>query len=100
MKAMSPLSKINFKEWETEQLKDPEFVAEFNEPEPGYQITRLFIRRGLIQAQLAEMVGAREATIARLESGSSTPSLSLLRRNAEALDAKIALRLIAKDVKR
>lgn len=33
---MSPLSKINFKEWETEQLKDLEFVAEFNEPEPGY----------------------------------------------------------------
>lgn len=40
---MSPLSKINFKEWETEQQKDLEFVVEFNEPEPGYQIARLCI---------------------------------------------------------
>lgn len=40
---MSPLSKINFKEWETEHQKDLEFVVEFNEPEPGYQIARLCI---------------------------------------------------------
>jgi transcriptional regulator with XRE-family HTH domain len=69
------------------------------EQESGYQIARLRIRRGLTQAQLAEMVGVREAAIAWLESGSSTPSLSLLRRIAEALDAKIEVRLIAKDVK-
>jgi hypothetical protein len=43
MKGMSPLSKINFKEWETEHQKDLEFVVEFNEPEPGYQIARLCI---------------------------------------------------------
>jgi len=64
MKAMSPSSKINFKEWETEQLKDLEFVAEFNEPEPGYQVARSCIRRRLTQARLAKMVGARDATIA------------------------------------
>jgi len=51
---MSPLSKINFKEWETEQLKDLEFVAEFNEPEPGYQITRSCIWCGLTQAHLVK----------------------------------------------
>jgi len=61
---MSPLLKINFKEWGTEQLKDLEFVAEFNEPEPGYQIARSCIRRRLTQAWLAEMVGAHDATIA------------------------------------
>jgi transcriptional regulator with XRE-family HTH domain len=69
------------------------------EQESGYQIARLRIRRGLTQAQLAEIAGVREAAIAWLESGSSTPSLSLLRRIAEALDAKIEVRLIAKDVK-
>ena len=93
------VAKTSFKDWQAGQLKDPEFVAALNEPEPGYQIARSCIRRGLTQAQLAEMVGAREATIARLESGSSTPSLSLLRQIAEVLDAKIELRLIAKDVK-
>jgi len=51
-------------------IKDPEFLAALNELEPGYQIARFHILRGLIQAQLAEMVGVQEATIARLESGS------------------------------
>jgi len=93
------VAKTSFKDWQAGQLKDPEFVAALNEPEPGYQIARSCIRRGLTQAQLAKMVGARDAIIAWLESGSSTPSLSLLRQIAEALDAKIELRLIAKAVK-
>jgi len=88
---MSPLSKIRFIEWETEQLKDPEFVSAINELEPGYQIARLRIRRGMTQAQLAEMDGAREVTIARLESGSRIPSLSLLKRIAEAMNTRIEI---------
>jgi len=51
---MSPLSKINFKEWETEQLIDPEFVAEFNEPELCYQVARSCIWCGLSQAHLVK----------------------------------------------
>jgi len=53
----------------------------------------------IVSGAFSEIVGAREATLARLESDSSTPSLSLLRRIAEALDAKIELRLIAEDEK-
>lgn len=69
------------------------------ELEPGYQIARLRIRRGLTQAQLAEMVGTRQPSIARLENGNSIPSLSFLRRIADALDARIELRLIPEDAK-
>lgn len=56
---MSPISITTFKDWQAEQLKDPEFVTALRELEPGYQIARLRIRRGLTQAQLAEMVGTR-----------------------------------------
>jgi transcriptional regulator with XRE-family HTH domain len=62
--------------------------------EPGYQIARLRIQRGLTQAQLAEKVGTRQPSIARLENGSSLPSLAFLRRIAEALDARIELKFI------
>jgi transcriptional regulator with XRE-family HTH domain len=67
--------------------------------EPGYQIARLRIQRGLTQAQLAEMVGTRQPSIARLENGNSVPSLSFLKRIADALDARIELRFIPQDAK-
>ena len=52
---MSPISKTTFKDWQKEQLKNPEFAAIARELEPGYQIARLRIARGLTQTQLAEM---------------------------------------------
>jgi DNA-binding XRE family transcriptional regulator len=96
---MSPISKTRFEDWQAEQLKDSEFVAAANELEPGYQIARLRIQRGLTQAQLAEMVGTRQPSIARLENGNSVPSLSFLKRIADALDARIELRFIPQDAK-
>ncbi len=59
----------------------------------GQQIAQLRILRGLTQAQLAEIVGSRQSYIARLENGSSTPSLSFLGCIAKALDAYVELRL-------
>jgi predicted XRE-type DNA-binding protein len=58
---------IQFEDWETEKLKDPEFQAAAEELELWYQIARLRILQGLTQAQLAEMVGTGQPSIARLE---------------------------------
>jgi DNA-binding XRE family transcriptional regulator len=91
---MTPISKKTLKNWQAEQLRDPEFVVAANELEPGYQIARLRIQRGLTQAQLAELVGTRQPSIARLENGSSVPSLSFLDRIATALDARIELNIV------
>jgi len=91
--------KTSFKDWQAEQVKDPEFVAALKELEPGYQIARLRIRRGLTQAQLAEMVDVREVTIAKLERGTRIPSLSLFRRIAQVLNARIELKIIPENAK-
>jgi len=82
------------KDWEAEKNKDPEFIAAAEKLEPGYQIARLRILRGLTQTQLAEMVGTRQPSIARLENGSSLPSISFLQKVAAALDAKIEVKLV------
>jgi len=82
-----------FEDWEAKKLKDEDFLAAAKELEPGYQVARLRILRGLTQSQLAEMVGTRQPSIARLENGSSTPSLSFLNKVASALNAKIEFRL-------
>ena len=83
-----------FEDWEAEKIKDPDFLAAAKELEPGYQVARLRMLRGLTQAQLAEMVGTRQPSIARLENGTSAPSLYFLSKIAEALGAKIEFKLI------
>jgi DNA-binding XRE family transcriptional regulator len=83
-----------FEDWEAEKNKDPEFALAAEELEPGYQIARLRISRGLTQAQLAELVGTRQPSIARLENGSSVPSISFLQKIAAALDARIEVKLV------
>jgi DNA-binding XRE family transcriptional regulator len=83
-----------FEDWEAEKIKDPDFLAAAYKLEPGYQVARLRLLRGLTQAQLAEMIGTRRLSIARLENGTSAPSLSFLTKIAEALGAKIEIKLI------
>jgi DNA-binding XRE family transcriptional regulator len=83
-----------FEDWEAKKIKDPEFVAAAEELEPGYQIARLRTLRGLTQTQLADMVGTRQPSIARLENGSSVPSISFLQKVAAALDARIEVKLV------
>jgi len=83
-----------FEDWEAEKMKDPDFLTAAEELEPGYQVARLRMLRGLTQAQLAEMVGTRQPSIARVENGSSTPSVSFLTKIAKALGSKIEFKLI------
>jgi len=83
-----------FEDWESEKLQDAEFKAAAKELEPGYQIARLRILRGLTQTQLAEKVGTKQPSIARLENGSSLPSISFLTKLADALDARLEINLL------
>ena len=83
-----------FEDWEAEKLKNPDFVTAAEALEPGYQIARLRILRGLTQTQLAELVGTRQPSIARLENGSSVPSISFLQKVAAALNARIEVKLV------
>ena len=92
---MAQKDMTRFEDWETEKIKEAEFIAAAEELEPGYQVARLRLLRGITQTQLAEMVGTRQPSIARLENGSSHPSLSFLNKIAAALNAKIEVKLVA-----
>ncbi len=91
---MAPI--VDFEKWREQQLQDPEFVEELKKLEPGYQVARLRIKLGLTQTQLAEMVGTKQPSIARLENGEGTPSLTFLEKVAEALGADVKVHLIPK----
>jgi transcriptional regulator with XRE-family HTH domain len=94
---MTARTTIRFEDWEAEQMQDPGFRAAVEELEPAYQVARLRIARGLTQEQLAELVGTKQSSIARLESGNTQPSLSFLRRVVEALDGRLQLQIVPQE---
>ena len=53
---MSPISKTTLQELETQYMQDAEFATAMQELEPGYQVARLRIMRGLSQKELAEFL--------------------------------------------
>ena len=91
-----PMSKISFRDWQAQQNQDPEFLPDCRRLEPGYQVARPRLLRGMSQAELADRVRTRQASITCLENGSSMPSLSFLKRVAEALDAQVEIKVTPK----
>jgi transcriptional regulator with XRE-family HTH domain len=88
---------MNWKEHKKKLLEDPEFRKEYEALEPEYKLAssliRLRLAKGLTQEQLAKLLNTKQESIARLESGSSLPSLSTVRKVADALDAEVEINL-------
>ncbi|MBF8265144.1 MAG: transcriptional regulator, XRE family [Dehalococcoidia bacterium] len=88
---------MDWKQHKKQLLKDPEFRKEYESLEPEYQLAAALIRlrlaKGLTQEQLASLLNTKQESIARLEGGSSLPSLSTVKRIANALDAELEIRL-------
>ncbi|MEA3274789.1 MAG: helix-turn-helix transcriptional regulator [Pseudomonadota bacterium] len=80
-------------------LEDPDTRAEYEALEPEFSIARELIaartRAGLSQAELAERMGTSQSTIARLESGSTLPSMRTLTRYAKATGSRAVVKLEA-----
>lgn len=91
------MSNIRFEDWEAEQLQDPEFRKIAETLEPGHQVARLRIQRGLTQAELADLVESHQSSIARLESGRVAPRISFLRKVVEALSGKLDIKISSHD---
>ena len=79
----------NFRETLNEQMKDPEFRAEWFAMEPERQIIKALIEgreaKNMTQKQLSDMTGIPQADISRLENGTANPSLRTLKRLADGL---------------
>ena len=83
-----------------ELMQDPEFKKEYESLQPEMEITRAIlnarIQAGLTQMQFSEKSGISQADISRLERGTRNPSLSLLKRLAEAMDATLRIEFVPK----
>ncbi len=88
------MKKTNFDRYLEEQLKDPAFAGRFKRAGEAWdvalQIAALRQRAGLSQKDLAKILKTSQQQISRLESpGYESHSLSMLRRVAEALHARV-----------
>ena len=76
-----------------EQLKDPEFKAEWERIQPEYEVMRALIdariKLNLTQKELAERSGVRQSNISRIENGTASPTVATL----QALAAGMGKRL-------
>ena len=92
---------MTWKELKAEFMEDPEYREAWGELEPEYQLIESLIKQRLekhmSQRQLAERIGTRQSSIARLESGSYNPSFRFLKKVADALDARLEVTFVPKE---
>lgn len=74
-------------------LRNPEFKKIYEESQPEFEIAKAIIRarieRKITQKQLAQKMNTTQSVISRVEQAKTSPSLSFLKRLAEALNATL-----------
>ena len=85
----------SYKDTLKEQLKNNEFKKEYDNLEPEYQIIREIIRareeQNITQVELSNLTGISQADISRLENGESNPTISILKRIADAFGKQLEI---------
>lgn len=80
-------------------MNNPEFREEYEKADAEFAIIEALVKARtdakLSQAELAKRIGTTQSAIARLEGGGVSPSLSTLRRYAEATGTRLEVNLIA-----
>ena len=90
------MKNITLEQLEKELLKDKKFREAAAKLEPEHQLARSLIaariKKRMTQAEIAKKARTNQASISRLETGTSRPSMSFLERIATALGGKLMVR--------
>ncbi len=74
-------------------LKNPEFKRLYEESQPEFEIAKAIIRarieNKITQKELARKMNTTQSVISRVEQGKTSPSISLLKRLAAALNTTL-----------
>jgi transcriptional regulator with XRE-family HTH domain len=88
---------MRYREYLDKLRRDPEYVAAEQELKPVLDLAddtlALRLQKGWTQEELANRVGTRQANISRLENGLANPTVGLLQKLADALDADLVVHL-------
>lgn len=88
------------KQFKDKQMKDTEFVKEYESIQPELDVIRAIVNartsQNITQKELAERTGINQADISKLENGTRNPSVNLLKRLAEGMDMALKIEFIPK----
>ena len=89
-----------FEEYKKQQMKDPEFVKEYEAIQPEMDVIRAIVNartsQNLTQNELAKRTGINQADISKLENGTRNPSINLLKRLAEGMGMNLKIEFVPK----
>ena len=88
----------SFLSWKKQKLSDPKFKAEYEKLQPEFALIRAMIdsriHSGLTQEDLAEKIGTKQSVISRLERGHGNPTVSFLKKMADAFSLRLEIKFI------
>ena len=83
----------DWSELKQEMLNDPKFKKLYDESQPEFEIAKAIIRarieNKITQKELALKMNTTQSVISRIEQGKTSPSISLLKRLAAALNTTL-----------
>jgi DNA-binding XRE family transcriptional regulator len=86
----------SWRTYEKKLLKDKKFLKVAGLLEPEFILADSLIKarkkKKLTQKQLARRIGTKQPVISKLETANSRPSISLLKRIAQALDSRLTVK--------
>ncbi len=87
-------------EYMAEQMRNPEFVKEYEQIQPEMDVIRAMIEartsQNLTQKELAERTGIHQSDISKLENGTRNPTINLLKRLADGMGMVLKIEFVPK----
>lgn len=84
-----------WKQHKQELIKNPKFKVAYDELEPEYKLAgdliRARLRKKMTQSEVAKKAGVSRVVVARLESGTTNPTVETVSRVAGALGKELKL---------
>ena len=88
------------KQYKEVQMKEPEFVKEYEAIQPEMDVIRAIVEartsQNMTQKELAERTGINQADISKLENGTRNPSVNLLKRLADGMGMVLKIEFVPK----
>jgi len=89
---------LDFNKFLEDSLKNPKIKAEYDRQQPEFAVIRAVldarIKKGLTQEKLAKKIGTKQSVISRLERGRGNPTVSFLKKLAEAFCTRLEIRFL------
>ena len=86
---------MNYKQFKEEILKDDRVKKAYEKQDLAFEMGKILVEarlaKNLTQKELANLLGTKQPSIARIERGDNLPSLSFLEKIAKALEVELLL---------